>query len=234
MELEELKSVILVETGQYLAPFEATLLSDKEFLRLVATELAIYNNHKQHKEVKRVTASQSGVYTFTSTRPDKKDLPVYIIDARTSSSGSGGTYWNVVNQSNRGSTGASRSDRYKTGLAYQQLDNFHYDKNSATIYFPESGTYEITCAYDRWLEMAEADNVVQATVHHITVDDYKFIRLVAARFMLALGRSRRAFTIEGIPVSFDASEMVAAGEELYSSTKESLVETSNWSDVLLS
>lgn len=227
MKLDELKSFVLVESGQYLAPFEATLLSDTEFLRLVSTELAIYNNHKQYKVYKTISVDESGIYEFKSTRPDLKDLPVYITDVRAKSGFSGNRY-NYV----RNGGGTSRVDRYKEGLAFRQEDNFFYNK--PVLYLPDSGTYEVCCAYDRWIDSATVGTVTDADIVNITADDYKFIKLVTAKFMISLGRSRRAFTIEGIPVSFDASEMVSSGEQIYSEVKDSIQETSNWSDVLLS
>ena len=54
-----------------------------------------------------------------------------------------------------------------------------------------------------------------------------FINLCTGKFMIALGRSRRAFTLNELPFQMDTAEMVGEGQELWDNTVVRMEETSD-------
>lgn len=54
-----------------------------------------------------------------------------------------------------------------------------------------------------------------------------FLNLVAAKFMIALGRARRQFILNELPVQIDSQELISEGNELWEATKERVEETSD-------
>lgn len=52
--------------------------------------------------------------------------------------------------------------------------------------------------------------------------------ILMARFISAVGRSRRAFTYTDLPVTTDAADLVREGQELYEKAREGLYNRSDW------
>ena len=65
---------------------------------------------------------------------------------------------------------------------------------------------------------------IEYRVDTITDADDEFFEILTGKFMKALGRSRRAFTINELPITMDASELVSEGDEMIRAAEESLVE----------
>lgn len=55
-----------------------------------------------------------------------------------------------------------------------------------------------------------------------------FVNLFIAKFMVTIGRSRKAFLLNDLPLSMDSDSMVSEGQELYQSTREYIMETSRY------
>lgn len=53
-------------------------------------------------------------------------------------------------------------------------------------------------------------------------------KLIQAKLLMTLGRSRRSFTMSEIPINTDASELYSEGNQLWESTKESIQTSSKW------
>ena len=63
---------------------------------------------------------------------------------------------------------------------------------------------------------------------NITYLDYKFLKLVQGRLMQALGRSRKSFILNDMPVTSDAAEMVSIGKELEQEAMTEMYESGKW------
>lgn len=223
MRASDVQTRVLVKSGQYIAPFDATLLSDDEFLVIIEEALNHYNRYKSFSEDFEIVVSQGcNVFEFESTREDRRDIPKWVSDVRIpkEASSSGKLPGRLM-------MGRDRYSRFE-----RKVTNFMYRKPK--LHVPYSGVYHITAHFDRWIEtVADIDEVV-SEVKNITSADIHFFDLATAQFLMYLGRSRRAFTLDGIPVTFDASEMINDGERLFENTIEKLSNTdSNWHDVIL-
>ena len=86
----------------------------------------------------------------------------------------------------------------------------------------QPGIYEVSGILNHYYD--------QLTKEIRTLDDssYDFLNLVVAKFMLALGRSRRAFTISEIPFTSDAESLVSEGNQLLSEARDRIETTSNF------
>lgn len=76
---------------------------------------------------------------------------------------------------------------------------------------------------------AEVEAIYQYIINPddtVDVDDDLFVDLVTALFLISIGRSRRAFTVEDIPISTDATDLVSEGQSLYDTVVNRLMETS--------
>lgn len=62
----------------------------------------------------------------------------------------------------------------------------------------------------------------------LTLDANSEFKMVQAKLLMTLGRSRRAFTMNEIPINTDASELYNEGQQLWESTKEAIQIASKW------
>jgi hypothetical protein len=65
-------------------------------------------------------------------------------------------------------------------------------------------------------------------IPHITSRDHRFLKLVQGRFMQALGRSRKAFILNDLPITSDAPEMVSTGKEIEKEAIDEMNESGKW------
>lgn len=77
--------------------------------------------------------------------------------------------------------------------------------------------YSMYHKYDKEKQMIETVNI-----------DSPFVNLFISKFMISIGRSRKAFLLNDLPLTMDSDSMVSEGQELYQSTREYIMETSRY------
>lgn len=110
-----------------------------------------------------------------------------------------------------------RTDRYNTiGFSITPMPApvhsyyWRYDKPTLKFRYPD-GLYQVVYM---------APHVyTNDTIASIEIQD-NFLNLVVGRFLMSVGKSRRAFTVAEMPIQTDASEMISEGKELYDTTLE--------------
>lgn len=112
-----------------------------------------------------------------------------------------------------------RTDRFvPAGIAITPIPgpvhSYHWRYDKPVLYFRyPQGEY----IYSYIVPHKYVNNAISS----IEIHD-RFINLVVGRFLMSVGKSRRAFTIDEIPINTDASEMISEGKELYDSTMEEI------------
>ncbi len=113
------------------------------------------------------------------------------------------------------------------------LWHYEHDDDHGILYTAETGNMDITAHYEYpVVDMVDSQGTfIDAELKYIDQGkDEIFIDMVLGKFLVILGRSRRAFTLANSPVNFDASELVAEGTELVKESRDRLYEQSNWYD----
>ena len=87
-----------------------------------------------------------------------------------------------------------------------------------TLYTSFNGDAEVEAWFEWKLKYDGTDYIVP-------VGDELFIDLVTAEFLIGLARSRRAFTLQEIPISTDAEVLASEGRDLREDTLKRLQET---------
>lgn len=91
-----------------------------------------------------------------------------------------------------------------------------FDKDSGELVVPYSGFYKIRAVWRHTIEERFDDNGdPEFFVSTLGNRDQAFIKLCQAMFMIGVGRSRRAFTLNDLPIIMDAADIVSEGRELY-------------------
>lgn len=98
-------------------------------------------------------------------------------------------------------------------LSVKSFLPFEYRKPN--LYVSISGEMDLHCVWKH--KIVETETVQDGITYDlptISSDDNLFLKLVQGMFLQGLGKSRRAFTLNDLPITMDASEIAAEGSEL--------------------
>jgi hypothetical protein len=98
---------------------------------------------------------------------------------------------------------------------------YTYRKPVLTV--PFSADFEVHMIWHHRLKEVP-NNPGTLGIDTITDDDDEFFALLSAKFMQAIGRSRRAFTLNDLPIISDAAEMVSEGKTLEDEAMQNLID----------
>lgn len=103
------------------------------------------------------------------------------------------------------------------------------------LYVTETGTMDITAhfSYIKFEIFDSNGNIVDYDMEDLDEGkDRIFVDLVLAKFLQKVGRSRRAFRLNDLPIEYDAEALVGEGIELEREARERMYEQSNWYDAI--
>ena len=208
MTLDEMFDRIIIETGQFQIPRDRVELDIPRFKTLVERVVGIYNGYSPVNIhlYKNLTSRQ---YTFTAENTPE-GIPEYIVEAipvRIS-----GVVPFLINTYNRPTETVSPKIEYP----------YVYRKPTLTV--PASAEYDLHVLLKHKVTRIPDSDTESYEVVTISDDEDEFIDLLTAKFLIGLGRSRRAFTLQEIPLVSDAADLVSEGKELEAEAMENLIE----------
>lgn len=109
---------------------------------------------------------------------------------------------------------------------------FEYDETTGRLAIGHTvGPWMVTGHYARVpVEERNGSGVlIEVEIPNVDYGDDEFIDMVTGLFMMSLGRSRRAFTLEEFPLTTDAAEMIQEGKEMMDEAEASLKDKNDWS-----
>ena len=207
MNLRDIFDRILTESGQYLFTLDGIELKVHSFKHLVQSTLHDYNKYSPKGVKMFANIEGSREHTFTEDSEDCNGnvvgIPDWLSDAvpiRIS-----GTVPFLLRPENR----------INPELQCKNTLPFQYNKPILTV--SVSAEYIVEAVFRHRLVCKEdtpnTNDPKQWEIKTLTEEDGDFFGLLAARFMKTVGRSRRAFTIEDLPISADADTLVSDGKE---------------------
>ena len=190
--LDDLIELILVESGQFIAPLEATLLDRDKILILAKKELHKYSKYRPLEGTtsvrlynnKSFSVENDGIVPDRITKIRRRNVSEYIVSGTRSHGVVSTYYWEYTNP-----------------VLYFNLPDDTYEISYITEH-----------SYNSDLEIFPTLNI----------NEGEFINLILGKFLQAVGRSRRAFTLQDLPITTDAEELVSEGKEIYLEATESL------------
>lgn len=202
---------VIVESGQYLLPIENVELDQDKFRVLVEKALATYNKYCPRDTHNDIYVSSPRTYTYSTDIPEEvlavTPIRVYAVNP----------LW-VNNLSNRYTQNPNLEEVHECPFAYY----------APKLTLPYAGNFRVHELHD-WviLEETDDDGAIDFYVPYMTIKETYFIDHVKGMFIQGLGRSRRAFTLQDLPVDMDASELVSEGQEIAEGAIEAMVERSH-------
>lgn len=207
MKLSELADILLVRTGQYIAgDLSSADLDIQKFWRIMKIEVAKYD--KYSPIVRKQTLYINNSYPFSDS--DLYGKPLWISKVIPTSLFVAPTWV------------------FQTSNSLRKPLEFTWRFEDDILYTSVPGEVEVTGAYRREvIEITNSQNVIiDYSISSLSEMDTTFIDLCHGRFLMSIGGARRAFNIEGLPITTDGQELMRDGKEIYASANTSLSENS--------
>jgi hypothetical protein len=113
---------------------------------------------------------------------------------------------------------------------------FLWQYNNNKLYYSETGWLDVTCSYDyqyiqQFNDPANPTCLTDVEIPYLELDTnfYVLKQILLGRFMQVIGRARRAFTFNDLPITTDAAELVREGTEIYNEARKLLYQAHDWS-----
>lgn len=234
MKLTEIIDLTLVDSGQFVVGGLNELCLDKDkFWLMVQTVLVTYERHRPYQWNETINVSKS--HTFTEVVEDDsldekswvrtKVVPEWVSEVLPVGVGNVVNNQFIINQTIAQAGGATGPQVQPARQPAQWL--WKYDK--PTLYIPYTGRVDILCVakYIRNATYATGGDLKDVDIVGLE-HDRMFMDMVTGKFMQAIGRSRRAFTLDDLPVTSDSDSLVTEGKDLYDQAYEKLEERNSW------
>lgn len=213
---------VLIEAGQYILDPHAVELDVDRFLVPVKSVLGKLNKYMPPYENFNVNLESERYFEFQDINPAgvPDGIPDWIAKAKVIRFFGTAPYY--------------LREEFKAKSHTSDLDktSFPIEYRKPKLWVPIGGVYDVLAVYKHKLTYEEVGGKKKYKVDTIndTDGDFEnFFDLLTAKFMITLGRNRRAFTIDDLPITTDADTMISDGEEKLAEALESLIENdSNW------
>jgi hypothetical protein len=199
MKLSEAIDYIILETGNYLVSnLVRSDINLDRFLILTKIVLGEYCNYRPLRKTIIANISSNPHEFIYNTSP-------VVIDK--------------INISN--------SDPVYRQEHISPLPSWRYERPN--LYIATTGFLEISGAFDYYIApITENNQIIDYDIQDIGFKETEFLALLKAKFLVTIGKQRRAFTANDIPFATDASEIVSEGAELWNITVERLQSNAKW------
>lgn len=203
MKLQEMFDYILIESGQFLVPVENLEINRDRFLTLVRTTLGIYNGKLPHEKKFNLDFTQRKK-TFTADTLDTGGQKVGIPDG-------------VADMVPVRISGVSpfflREHEDHNSAYFNDKTPYPWEYRKPDLYVPIQGIYDVHAWYKHEIVEIQAEGETSGEnktyeVATISYEDETFFKLLKAKFLRGTAHSRRAFTMQDIPLLTDADTLV--------------------------
>lgn len=214
MNLNEMFDVVLVMSGQFLIPDSVIELRVDKFKKLVENCLGVWNNYNPIDRHVYINLQNGRQYTFTDN--DEFGIPQNIVDLQPIRISGVAPFF--------------LSEYGRLGDAMEVKKQFPWEYRKPTLTVPLTAEFDLHCIYNHRLEVDNSTGGEPAyKCTTISENDDEFFKMLTGRFMQSLGRSRRAFTLNELPITTDGGELVSEGKQMEDEAIADLVENkSKW------
>jgi len=217
LNIETIFEKILLQSGQFLLNANRIEVDPDRFRYLVEDALAIYSKHSPHDEHMYVAMAATRVMslnadTITSiTGKDYLGEPDWISDVMPVRMHGINPYHLFKNL----------DPSWNNDLVTKAQLPFKYRK--PLLYVSISAEWEVHAVWKHKVVETETErDGFSYTVPTIDVNDVIFFRLLKGMFLQSIGKSRRAFTLNDLPIAMDAAEIAAEGQEIVEKAMEDI------------
>lgn len=209
---------VILRSGQYILKPKHIEIDIDTFRMLVEDALAIYSKASPHVETYKVDLVNKRQFIWNETFDKQgRERPDWISEV-TPMRNASIPYFSSLNQGQYN----GGINRY-TEIIEPLESPWDWNVSEKTLTVPYSATYKIIACYRHRITTFQNNN--GEDVYEVkTVDEYDnvFLKILQGMFLQGLGRSRRAFTMNDLPIVMDADQMASEGQQILEEAKEDL------------
>jgi len=216
--LTELEEIILLESGEYLLQNIENVSLTPAKLWVMAKRVLKFYNSKRPFTYRHNILTSSRFYVYQDSV--NYGPPVWISSVVPVTSSNVMDVYSLMSNKVVGEMSALEIPR-----------GFVWKYENPKLYVSEDGTMDVVECHDHQYTIIRDSTGILEDVTFSTInerDDPLFFELLVARFLITLGRSRRAFTMNDLPIEMDGGELVSEGQELWRESLEKLEENDKW------
>lgn len=220
MKLDDMFKRVLVRSGQFLIDQNNIELDIHRFRIIVKDALSTYSRANPYDEhiyyktgaQRRIRLDENTVKSLTGK--DYLGVPDWVSDAAPMRLYGLNPYLVFKNLDPR--RNSELVDKTQMPWTYRKPD----------LYLPVSAEWDIHAVWNH--RIVEREDDIDGFIYEVpTLEEYDceiFLKLLQGLFLQGIGRSRRAFTMNDLPIIMDGAEIAAEGVEL---EKEAIEELEN-------
>jgi hypothetical protein len=209
MTLQELFDRVMINSGQFEFGNDRIDLQEEKFKILTEMCVGVYNGYSPINTHIFKEINFSRQYTFTESNTPE-GIPEEIVDLVPVRISGVLPYY------------LREYDRPKSQLDIKVEFPFVYRKPTLTV--PISAEYDLHVIYKHKVTSIGDSDQPKYEIKTLSDGEDEFINLVTGKFMQIIGRNRRAFTLNELPITSDAAELVSEGKEIEREALEDLIE----------
>lgn len=206
MNIKDIFARVLLKSGQYVLSTKKVEIDIDAFRLLCEDSLAIYNRYSPHDKMYNKEIYYPRQFDWSKEiDPEFQRVPDWIATANPMRYGGGSIGGILLREAQLNG---------QNELIDPILSPWRYDKPLLTI--SHSARYEIRAIYEHIVEELpqEPDQEKQFVIKTITRKDQALFDHIRSQFLIGIGKSRRAFTLQDLPITLDGDQIVADGKEL--------------------
>lgn len=210
LNIKDIFEEVLIRSGQFILAPSNIELNIERFRRIVESTLAVYGRYSPHEEhisfyamaSRQVDLSDDRIAGLTQ-KPWLTKAPKFVSDCTPERQVPLG-----ITKVFPGLEPGNNPELYD-----KQQAPFEYRK--PYLYLPFSARWDIHACFEHPLYAVTGDDgKTEYFLPTITLSDQAFIDYLMGLFLLGIGRSRRAFTLNDLPITMDASDIASEGKEM--------------------
>jgi hypothetical protein len=224
LNIKDIFDEILIRSGQFILASNNMELNIERFRRIVESTLAVYSRYSPHEEHILVAAFGSreidltgGQITELTGKPYLQKAPKFISDCM------------PVRQIPLGITKIFPGFEPGNNPELYDKQQAPFEYRNPKLYLPFSARWDILACFDHAVyEKQCEDGKYEYFLPTITLADQAFFDYLQGMFLLGLGRSRRAFTLNDLPITMDASDIASEGQQMRDQALEFMSNHQKW------
>lgn len=207
MKLTEMFQRVLIESGQFILPSGSLELDKEKFRVLVDICLGVQNKYDPIVKRVNITLGSSREYKFTenfSFKGEVLGIPDWVSDVTPIRISGVPTYF----------------FNYQQAGNVQYKDEFSFEYLKPTLFVPAASTLDAVLVYKHVVtpiyKVPTNTNSEITDYEVVSIDNSNvaFFKLLTGKFMMAIGRSRTAFTLSEIQLQDDGGDMKSEGKAM--------------------
>jgi len=221
MLVREMFDRVISETGQFILDSSNIEIDLPKFIRLINSVLGVYNKYSPHSVTFNLNAQGVEKFEFRTdfVHPRTQVLlgiPEFISSAVPIRSRS-----NLSPYFQNSGIGRLPGSMFNVGsvdLVDKDPTPFTYRK--PILYFPYPGLFDVKAQFNHKVTGSSSESEILT----LSEADNFFFDLLIGKFLISLGRNRRAFTLQPLELTSDADSLVSEGQSTFDDAKQNLID----------